>query len=111
MTTAPHEHDGPHDQDGPHDHDGPELHGHGHGHGEHAHRGGVVGFVQSIFAPHSRDAADSVDSALEGSGEGIRAVKISLTGLGVTALLQLLVVFYTGSVALLADTIHNFPTR
>jgi len=108
MSTAPHEHDGPHDQDGPHDHDGPNLHGHGHGHGEHAHRGGVVGFVQSIFAPHSHDAADSVDSALEGSGEGIRAVKISLAGLGVTALLQLLVVFYTGSVALLADTIHNF---
>jgi len=69
MSTAPHEHDGPHDQDGPHDHDGPNLHGHGHGHGEHAHRGGVVGFVQSIFAPHSHDAADSVDSALEGSGE------------------------------------------
>ncbi len=89
-------------------------HGHGHGHGrgdhggEHAHRGGVVGFVLSLVRPHSHDAADSVDSALEGSAEGIRAVKISLAVLGVTAVAQLVVVLLTGSVALLADTIHNF---
>ncbi len=90
---------------------GQDLEGHGHGHGdggEHAHRGGVVGFVLSLVRPHSHDAADSVDSALEGSTEGIRAVKISLAVLGVTAVAQLLVVLFTGSVALLADTIHNF---
>ncbi|MDP4501826.1 cation diffusion facilitator family transporter [Nonomuraea turcica] len=40
--------------------------------------------------------------------EGIRALKISLVGLGVTALLQVLVVAISGSVALLADTVHNF---
>ena len=34
--------------------------------------------------------------------------KISLVGLGVTAVLQLIVVLASGSVALLADTIHNF---
>lgn len=62
----------------------------------------------SIFRPHSHDAADSVDSALEGSAEGIRAVKISLIGLGATSIAQLIVVLLTGSVALLADTIHNF---
>lgn len=39
---------------------------------------------------------------------GIKAVKISFIGLLVTALLQLIVVVLTGSVALLADTIHNF---
>ena len=39
---------------------------------------------------------------------GIRAVKISLVGLGLTAVLQLAVVLVSGSVALLADTIHNF---
>ena len=49
-----------------------------------------------------------MDQALESSTEGIRAVKISLVALGVTALLQALVVVITGSVALLADTIHNF---
>ncbi len=62
----------------------------------------------SIFRPHSHDAAGSVDSALEASAEGIRTVKISLAGLGVTAIAQLIVVPLTGSVALLADTIHNF---
>lgn len=39
--------------------------------------------------------------------EGIRAVKISLVVLGVTAVAQGGLVVLTGSVALLADTIHN----
>ncbi|GAA1273502.1 cation diffusion facilitator family transporter [Pseudonocardia aurantiaca] len=65
-------------------------------------------WVSSIFRPHSHDAADSVDSALESSADGIRAVKISLLALGVTAVAQLVVVFLSGSSALLADTIHNF---
>ena len=60
-----------------------------------------------MLTPHSHDSADSVDSELEGSAQGIRAVKISLVALGVTALLQFLVVVISGSVALLADTIHN----
>ena len=75
---------------------------------DHQHPSGLKGFVLSLFRPHSHDAADSVDSALEASTEGIRAVKISLVALGVTAIAQLIVVLITGSVALLADTIHNF---
>jgi cation diffusion facilitator family transporter len=58
--------------------------------------------------PHSHDAADSVDSALEASADGIRAVKISLVALLATSIAQAVVVVLTGSVALLADTIHNF---
>jgi len=87
------------------------VHGHGHGHGdEHGHkrRRGIAGFVTQLFAPHSHDAADSIDDALEGSVQGVRAVKISLVGLGATSVLQLFVVMVSGSVALLADTIHNF---
>lgn len=61
-----------------------------------------------LFRPHSHDSADSVDDALEASKQGIRAVKISLAVLGLTALLQAALVVVTGSVALLADTIHNF---
>lgn len=80
---------------------------HPHDH-EHEHAVGFKGFVRSIFRPHSHDAADSIDSALESSTEGIRALKISLTVLMATAAVQLLVVVLTGSVALLADTIHNF---
>jgi cation diffusion facilitator family transporter len=82
------------------------LHGHGHGHGDG--HGGVRGWLGSLFRPHSHDAADSIDSALEASAAGIRALKISLVGLGATAVLQLIVVVLTGSTALLADTIHNF---
>ena len=77
-------------------------------HAAHEHPGGVSGFLKSIFRPHSHDTADSVDSALESSRAGIRAVKISLLGLGLTALAQLIVVLISGSVALLADTVHNF---
>jgi cation diffusion facilitator family transporter len=49
-----------------------------------------------------------VDPSLFSTGRGIRALKWSLAGLLVTASLQVVVVFFTGSVALLADTIHNF---
>jgi cation diffusion facilitator family transporter len=59
------------------------------------------------MAPHSHDAADSVDSALETSARGTRALLVSLGVLGITALLQALVFAYTGSVALLGDTLHN----
>jgi len=62
----------------------------------------------SIFRPHSHDGADAVDSALEASADGVRAVKISLVALLGTGVLQAIVVAATGSVALLADTIHNF---
>ncbi len=61
-----------------------------------------------ILVPHSHDAADSLDSALESSAIGIRAVKISLVALGVTAVAQAVIVVVSGSVALAADTIHNF---
>src|SRR6478609_764299 len=47
------------------------------------------------------------DPDREDSGAGIRAVKISLVILGLTAAIQLLIVAVSGSVALLADTVHN----
>jgi cation diffusion facilitator family transporter len=86
-----------------HDHE----HARGHGHGfERGH--GLRGAVRGIFQPHSHDAADSIDTALESDQRGVRAVKISFAALAVTAVVQLAVVVATGSVALLADTIHNF---
>ncbi|BBZ06881.1 putative cation efflux system protein [Mycolicibacterium doricum] len=75
----------------------------------HEHRGGKLGTaIREVFAPHSHDASDSIDDALESSAAGIRAVKISLLALGATSLAQLVIVMISGSVALLADTIHNF---
>ncbi len=101
MPTTPHDHEHAQHDRADHGHD-PE-----HGH-DHEHVTGMRGFLTDLFRPHSHDAADSVDSALEASAEGIRAVKISLVVLGITAIAQALLVVITGSVALLADTIHNF---
>ena len=39
---------------------------------------------------------------------GIQVLKISLAGLLITAVFQIVIVWISGSVALLADTIHNF---
>lgn len=64
--------------------------------------------IKEIFAPHSHDAADSIDDTLESTAAGIRTVKISLLVLGLTALIQIVIVVMSGSVALAADTIHNF---
>ena len=81
---------------------------HDHDHHDHEHAAGLKGFVLSMFKPHSHDVADSIDSALTASEEGVRALKVSLVVLLVTAFAQLLVVLFTVSVALLADTVHNF---
>ena len=113
--TSPHthEHEHPHDHDHQHEH-----HGHGHEHNhhdshdhEHGHdhpHGGIKGFLYDLFVPHTHDAADSVDDALEASRAGVTAVKISMFALLGTTVLQFVFVLFTGSVALLADTIHNF---
>jgi len=65
-------------------------HGHAHGSGQpHGHTHGVV------------------DPTIATTTRGIWAIKWSFIILAITSALQLTVVFATGSVALLADTIHN----
>lgn len=60
-------------------------------------------------APQQHDHTHgTLDPALLTTEKGIWAVKWSLVGLLVTASLQAVVVAFTSSVALLADTIHNF---
>jgi cation diffusion facilitator family transporter len=84
--------------------------GHGQDHDDHGHDHAPAGGVRRLLgleAPHSHDAADRVDRALETSADGMRALKWSLVGLGVTALIQAVVVVASGSVALLGDTLHN----
>lgn len=64
---------------------------------------------RSLFArlfAHSHDGPEGVITA-DPSGEGIRATKVSLVALGLTALAQGVIVLVTGSVALLSDTLHN----
>ena len=96
----------------PHDHGESPAHDLGHGHEhprEHDHpsTGRLRDLVASVVG-HSHDPGDSIDDALTSDRRGIRALKISLLILGVTAVAQLAVVVVSGSVALLADTIHNF---
>ena len=89
-------------------------HDHGHGHGGHGHGHAPAGplprawaAVRHLVTPHSHDAADRVDSAMESSRDGMRALWISLIVLGVTAAVQAVVAVASGSVALLSDTLHN----
>lgn len=49
-----------------------------------------------------------IDPSIATSERGVWAIKWSFVGLMATALLQSVVVFISGSVALMADTIHNF---
>ena len=71
-----------HSDDHSHDHDRASG-GHGHSHG-------------------------LVHDSIKRSREGVRAVLIALGVLGVAAVVQALIFTYSGSVALLADLIHNF---
>jgi cation diffusion facilitator family transporter len=57
---------------------------------------------------HHGHSHDMPDYSILGSERGILAVKWSFVGLMLTALLQAMVVILSGSIALLADTIHNF---
>jgi cation diffusion facilitator family transporter len=77
---------------GPHTHDdaGPVAHEHAHVEHGHSHTHGLV------------------DDSIKRSREGLRAVGWALGVLGLTAAAQLLVFVLSGSVALLADLIHNF---
>jgi cation diffusion facilitator family transporter len=79
-----------------------------HGAHEHGPCPGLRGLIGRLLHRHSHDASQTAASAVITSHEGMRALKISLVGLAVTALLQLVVVLASRSVALLADTIHNF---
>ncbi|HSJ85017.1 MAG TPA: cation transporter [Acidimicrobiia bacterium] len=55
---------------------------------------------------HDHDHAPA-PAVLDTGAVGIRATKVSLAGLGITALIQAVIVVVSGSVALLSDTIHN----
>lgn len=76
-------------------------HDHSHAHGSHGHSHGAHG---EGGHGHTHGV---VDPSIASSERGIWAIKWSFVILAITAILQLIVVFYSGSVALLADTIHN----
>src|ERR1700733_16185039 len=110
--SGPHGHDHHREHGREHGHEPPhgpgyELeHGTGHEHG-HDHWSGALSRVRHLVRPHSHDAADKVDAAMEASREGMRALWVAAAVLGATALIQAAVVAVSGSVALLGDTLHN----
>lgn len=67
----------------------PAAHGYAHGTGDHGHTHGVI------------------DASIPTTTQGIWAIKWSFVILAATAIMQLVVVYFSSSVALLADTIHN----
>lgn len=101
-----HTHDDEHSHDNEHNHE--EGHSHGHEHKDHSHGKGIFAKIMHFLSlGHSHEHHHEYDLA-KNSKDGIKALKISFLGLMVTALFQFFIVIYTGSVALLADTVHNF---
>ncbi|NTW03642.1 MAG: cation transporter [Oscillochloris sp.] len=91
-----------------HDHDHTHAdHEPDHSPDQHRHSGWLGWLAHLLPFSHSHAPEDKIDSVVERSAQGIWALKVSLVGLGVTALFQLVIVLLSGSVALLADTIHN----
>jgi cation diffusion facilitator family transporter len=83
-------------------------HEHAHG-GPHTHRGGdTAPRADDPSHHHHGHSHGTVDASIRRSREGVRAVLISLAVLGVAALVQTAIFVLSGSVALLADLIHNF---
>ena len=88
------------------DHD--HHHNHDHDHHHKKNRFGIIGkFFSTIF--HTHDHKPSMEINFDEQTEiGMKAVKLSFFGLMITAILQVYVVIITNSMALFADTIHNF---
>ena len=85
-----------------HDHDDDHDHDHDHDDRKRGFRG-LVGRLRHAGHHHHDPGTLLADTG----AAGVRASKVSLAGLGVTAALQAVVVTFTGSVALLSDTLHN----
>jgi cation diffusion facilitator family transporter len=90
------------------------LHDHGHKQAhdhedDHRHsKNPLVDWLQNYTSPHSHGHQEAALDPNLATDRGMWALKISLAGLLATAILQVFVVVISGSVALLADTIHNF---
>jgi cation diffusion facilitator family transporter len=88
-----------------------------HRHGAHVHAHAYAGPHRHLLRPRRsspmRDGGHGhthglVDPSIKRSREGLRAVGLALAVLAVTAVAQTIVFMASGSVALLADLIHNF---
>ncbi|NJC95394.1 MAG: hypothetical protein C3F07_07620 [Anaerolineales bacterium] len=92
-----------------HDHESGHKHNDDHDHTDHAHSNNpVVDWFRHLFSPHAHGHQEAALDPKLATDRGIRALKVSLAGLLATATFQVVIVAISGSIALLADTIHNF---
>lgn len=98
-----------HDHEHEHDHGDGEGDAPGHANGpghSHDHGSGIIGWFKGTFA-HSHDIHEKVDDVMESHERGFWATKWALVSLAITTAIQLVIVYFSGSTALFADTIHN----
>jgi cation diffusion facilitator family transporter len=106
MSPPTHDHPDEH-HDHPHPHHPHHDRKDGH---HHHHSGGLWGWICTIFHLHGHNHQHRElvsDQAFVDNQAGIRTVWLALAALTITSLLQIVIVAWSGSVALLADTIHN----
>lgn len=100
-------HENEHENEHEHDHHDPDHggeRGHDHGHSSNP----VIHWLQHLFTPHSHGHQQAALDPTLATDRGMWALKASFAGLMGTAIFQVVIVTISGSVALLADTIHNF---
>ncbi len=88
-----------------------DHHGDTHHHNDHHHESkGLWGWISTIFHLHGHShqhAELATEQAFIDNSEGIRTVWLALIALTITSVIQILIVLWSSSVALLADTVHN----
>ena len=84
---------------------------HDHQHSQHTNQGILALLAAALHLPgfgHDHDHSNRiVDPALRDNELGIRTVGLALVILGLTTVMQIIIYAASGSVALLADTVHN----
>ena len=105
MATTHNHHEHTHD----HGHDHPHEHGHDHPYPhdheqDHNHDGNpILHWFTHLFSPHSHGHQEAALDPALATDRGIWALKISFSGLMVTAVFQVFIVAISGSVASLAE--------
>lgn len=66
----------------------------------------MIGWLKHTFL-HSHDIHEKVDDVMESHERGFWATKWALISLTLTTVIQIVIVYFSGSTALFADTVHN----
>lgn len=75
---------------------------------DHLHNHGIISRLIQLVVGHQHELDAAVTDSTLASDRGMQAVKRSFIALMATAMMQVVIVIFSSSVALLADTVHNF---